>query len=434
MEHDDTYRFDQVRHHAAIALRPEHISDFQRLLKGLRVGSRFQFLVAEYNDANYRRELIAQIDAVLTELGQTSVQLSLNPESYADFSSVEADLRRLATEHQAIHVLGGDSWFSDERWEAFNIRREAVAREAPIALIFWLSTLQISRLALMAPDLWAWRSGVFSFSTVDAPLPLVPVAQRDPVDTRTLAERSKRIAELREYLDAEPPYPDEIRLPLLDELADLYISIGKIEAALTLRRDALSVLAKYGDERSVAVFQGRIADIMQARGQYDEALQSRHDLELPIFEKLGDVREVAITQGKIADIMQARGQIDEALQIYREIALPASEKSGDVRLVAVMQGRIADILQSRGELGMALRSRVEFELPIFEKLGDLREVAITQSKIAYILQACGELEQALGIFQQLVLPVFVKLGEAHSVAFIQGKIAEIQRLRESLKS
>ena len=33
-----------------------------------------------------------------------------------------------------------------------------------------------------------------------------------------------------------------------------------------------------------------------------------------VFERLGDARERAMTMGKIADILQARGQLDEALK------------------------------------------------------------------------------------------------------------------------
>jgi hypothetical protein len=40
----------------------------------------------------------------------------------------------------------------------------------------------------------------------------------------------------------------------------------------------------------VAEAQGRIADILQARGQLDEALRIRQEEELPVYERLGDVR------------------------------------------------------------------------------------------------------------------------------------------------
>ncbi len=42
--------------------------------------------------------------------------------------------------------------------------------------------------------------------------------------------------------------------------------------------------------RSKAVTQGKIAEILQARGELDEALRIRREEQLPVFERLGDVR------------------------------------------------------------------------------------------------------------------------------------------------
>jgi hypothetical protein len=56
---------------------------------------------------------------------------------------------------------------------------------------------------------------------------------------------------------------------------------------------------------------GQIADVLQARGQLDEALRIRQEEELPVYERLGDVRAKAITMGRIADILQAQGQGDQ---------------------------------------------------------------------------------------------------------------------------
>ena len=89
--------------------------------------------------------------------------------------------------------------------------------------------------------------------------------------------------------------------------------------------------------------------------------------------------------GQIADILQARGQLDEALRILQQEVQPAFERLGDVRSKAVTMGQIADILQARGQLEEALRIRKEEELPVYERLGDVRSRAITQVKIAMLL-------------------------------------------------
>ncbi len=322
----------------------------------------------------YRDVLIKKIDEVLVTEGLKSARLVLSRETHQDFAALEAELRHLAVDHQAIHLTGGESWFDDARWQAFNIRREAIAQGVPLRLIFWLTTAPISRLAQLAPDLWAWRGGIFSFVVAIVPNLEVPVARNDPVDPRSMVERSKRIATLRTYLQSEPPPADDIRLPLLDEMAGLYSSIGELDEALRIReKEELPVYEKLGDVRSATVTRGQIADILEARGELDEALRIREQEVLPVYEKLGDVRSTAITRGKIADILQARGELDEALRIREQEELPVYEKLGDVRSAAIARGQIADILEARGELGEALRIREQEELPTYEKLGDHRQ-------------------------------------------------------------
>jgi hypothetical protein len=55
--------------------------------------------------------------------------------------------------------------------------------------------------------------------------------------------------------------------------------------------------------------------------------------------------------GKVADILQARGEVDEALRIRREEVLPAFEKLGDVRLLLVGRANLALLYLRRGQPG-----------------------------------------------------------------------------------
>ncbi|MFA7241945.1 MAG: hypothetical protein WC091_17670 [Sulfuricellaceae bacterium] len=428
MDNHADFRFNHARHSAAAALQPQHIPDFQRLVKDLRFGSRFQFLIAEFNDVPYREALIRQIDEVLAAEKLRSTRLVLSRETQPDFATVEADLRRLTAEYQAIHVIGGESWFDDARWQAFNIRREAVAQAVPLRLIFWLTTAPISRLAQLAPDLWAWRGGIFSFTVAAVPIYEAPVPRNDPVDPRPMAERSKRIATLRAYLQNSPA--DDLCLPLLNEMAELYFRLGDLDEALRiLKQELLPLCEKLGNVCATAVTHGKIADILEARGELDEALRIREQEELPVYEKLGDVRLVAVVRGQIADILEARGELDVALRIRELEELPVYEKLGDVRSAAVTRSLIADILQARGELDVALRICKQEVLPVFEELGDVRSAAITRGKIAGILQARGELDEALRIREQEELPVYEGLGDTHSTALTRANIADILQAR-----
>ena len=95
--------------------------------------------------------------------------------------------------------------------------------------------------------------------------------------------------------------------------------------------------------RSRAITQGKVADILQARGQLDETLRIRVEEQLPVFDRLGDVRSRAITQGKIADILEARGQLDEALRIYEQHVLQDIEAIGNPVEIEYVRGRIESL-------------------------------------------------------------------------------------------
>ena len=93
---------------------------------------------------------------------------------------------------------------------------------------------------------------------------------------------------------------------------------------------------------------GKIADILQARGQLDEALKIRTEEELPVYQQLGDVRERAVTMGKIATILEERGEFESALRIRREEVLPVFERLGDARELLVGRWYLANALSRRG--------------------------------------------------------------------------------------
>jgi tetratricopeptide (TPR) repeat protein len=297
-----------------------------------------------------------------------------------------------------VHVIGRRDWFDAARWEAFNIRRERLAIEARARLVFWLDGEAIALASRSAPDLWAWRGGVYAFLPasvpasnqhfgLDIPAPGARLTDSAEADGRTMAERSRRVAEIRAWLVQHPEAPDELKIAPLDELGRLLFSLGDLDEALAHWRDVeLPFLRRLGDSRGEAITMGQISDILQLRGETEEALRILREEELPVLERLGDVRWRAVTMCQITNILQRRGETNEALRILRE-QLPAFERLGDVRSRAITMDHIADILQQRGEIDEALRIRREEELPIYERLGDMRSKAITMEEIAEILRA-----------------------------------------------
>jgi len=214
--------------------------------------------------------------------------------------------------------------------------------------------------------------------------------------------------------------------------ANRFMTRGDLEQAERLFKQAAELAAAAGNEINAVIARGRVADILERRGDLDEALRIRREEQLPVYERLGDVRSRALTMGHIADILYSRGDLDEALRIRREEELPVYERLGDVRSCAVTMGQIADILESRGDLDEALRIRREEQLPVYERLGDVRSRAVTMGKIADILQSRGDLDEVLRIRREEELPVYERLGDVRERAVSMSKVANILEQRGNL--
>ena len=343
------FDFDLARHAAASDIHPDHADDFGRLSFVLSAGPKSQFLFVEYRSQLYRERLILKLNEVLQSAGLRAANFDLTP--CATLIEAERSLHTLAASADAIHLIGGDKWFSADRWRELNLRRETLARDLGKRLLFWINPEQVPQLVDAAPDVWAWRGGVYDLVEPDRMANTAGAPKwASPIDNRHLGERSRRMAALREQLRAND-IPDLARAMLLDELAGLLYLLGDLDEALRIRRDEeLPVYEKLGDVRSRALTLGKMADVFEARGDLDEALRIRRDEQLPVFEKLGDVRSRAVTLGKMADVFQARGDLDEALRIRRDEQLPVFEKLGDVRERAVTLAKMGQALQLKGDI------------------------------------------------------------------------------------
>jgi len=360
-----SFAIEEARFAEARRLPGPCYEDFLRLSRTLIHGPPFQWLLADAPDERLRGQVIAALDRVLRVAGLASNRLPLSAR-IQDVPMLEARLVKIASSAPVVHVIGRPGWFDAARWEAFNTRRERLAARARARLVFWLDAEALALASRAAPDLWAWRAGVYDFAAAAAAPPaaaapsgsLAPFTPFAPAlagsDPRSMAEKSRRVTEIKTWLAQHPEAPDELLVAPLTELGELLFSLG----------------------------------------DFDDALRHWHEEELPVYERIGDVREKAVTMGKIADVLQARGQLEEALRIRKEEELPVYERIGDVRAKAVTMGKIADVLQARGQLEEALRILQSEALPVFERLGDAPSQAWTLQKIAQLERQRGPLNPA----------------------------------------
>lgn len=114
-------------------------------------------------------------------------------------------------------------------------------------------------------------------------------------------------------------------------MADVHTSQCRFDKALDcLRNGAMPAYCQTDYQQGIAETHGRIADVLQARGDLDEALRIRREEELPVFERLSDVRELLMCRRRLASELIERcgpGDRDEAAELLRQ-AHAAAEKMG----------------------------------------------------------------------------------------------------------
>jgi hypothetical protein len=107
-----------------------------------------------------------------------------------------------------------------------------------------------------------------------------------------------------------------------------------------------------------------------------------------VYERLGDVRSVAITKGKIADIVQARGDLDEALRIRKDEELPVLERLGDVRSVLVARANLAQMFWKKDRVAHADEARRLLELALIDaqrlRLPEVAQILDLQAAMGFL--------------------------------------------------
>ena len=70
---------------------------------------------------------------------------------------------------------------------------------------------------------------------------------------------------------------------------------------------------------------GKIADILQARGQLDEALKIRNEEELPVYDRLSDVRSLLVGRANLAMTLLQRAKDGDRDEAHRLLQLALNE-------------------------------------------------------------------------------------------------------------
>ncbi|HVG60855.1 MAG TPA: NB-ARC domain-containing protein [Hyalangium sp.] len=138
---------------------------------------------------------------------------------------------------------------------------------------------------------------------------------------------------------------DEARSSMLWMLGQVSHRGGALNRALRAAEEKHQLDQERKDERGAALASGLRADILQARGQLDEALRIRREEALPVYEKLGDVRSLLVGRANLALLYLSRAQEGDRQQAIDLLHL-ALEKAEEMRIPEAEQ--IRSILKQLG--------------------------------------------------------------------------------------
>lgn len=418
---DDDNWLDEQLQLALTQLPASCAPDLRRLLRSLVYGPPFQWFVLDVLHEGLRQRLMTAIDGVLhaAQLSSTVVRIDA---SVPEVPDLEALLVQQAQSHQVIHVLPQPGWLTPQHWAQLNIRRERLAKHARARQLFWLNADSIVLAASSAPDLWAWRAGVYTFTAEPEALAWQLMRQsEDWKNNLSLRSRNqdieskrKRIKSIEAWLNTDPPY--EMTIDALEELGDILYEMADYDAALVhLEQVALPAHKEHQNSSLIGESIADIADILVIKGEFDRAEAMYRD-SLIISEAAKNSQNKIHALYGISKILFMRGNIDKSLLILQTEIQPLVDELGAPLKKAALIGKISDLLliKSMGDpsiLEKILFMRKNEELPIYEQAGDRRNIAATLSQISFIMGMQGEVEEALEIQTNKVLPVLEELGD-----------------------
>jgi tetratricopeptide (TPR) repeat protein len=361
----------------------------------VRNRSGFTLLIAAYGDSAYRDRVARYL--VEGWLGGTMVDAR---DAQGEFHRLE-DAIAAAALHGAVQVIGLERWDSgvESLWQGFNYHRERLASLCRVPLLLWVPHGAVRLVAVEAPDLWAWRSGVFDLGNLpSAPAPETPhsVVDRGSSDA---TEREARIKEITEYLERLQSVSHPADLALLVERGELFRDLGKTGAALSDFEAAVSGYQEADDRLGEAGAMSHVAGITALAGDPDSSLRTLVDQVLPVYERLGEVRSKAVTWGKIADVYYSRGDLDESLRIRTEEQLPVYERLGDIDGIAASSWAIAKADLARDDPDSAVPLMLT-AYRLLERTGRADGLAIVGETLGACLASAGESERGSEILRR----------------------------------
>lgn len=304
-----------------------------------------------------------------------------------------------------------------------NFVRDAFTTSVPHPILFFLPDNALTRLAKYAPDVWAWRKGVFEFKTVESTKEYAierTLNSNKMLGSLELPEKQERIDLLERLLMEATEIPN--RVNILKELGVAYHFTDELNKAEDFLQQALKLTE---DAENLILIRAsilhEIGNTYLDYGRLDEAI-ILYQQSLELDEKIGNVKGKPASLHNLAGIYARQGDVDRAIALYQQ-SLDLNEKIGDVLGKATSLHNLAGIYAQQDDADRAI-SLYQQSVDLNEKIGELEGKAVSLHQLAGIYAQCGDMDEAMALYQQSLL-LKEKIGDAKGKAVSLYQLAGI---------
>ena len=396
---------------------PAFGAELGRLARAVGHGPDFQILIVEAVSDKARRMAREAIDHAAEERGLRVAEVRWDPTT--DAESLEQLIVAAATDADLIHLSGASDWLTPERWQGLNIRRDRLAESARARLVWWLHPRNVAEMATQAPDLWAWRGGVYSFLDVASPS-VSPLTSFDfPHETwvnrADPGPRHKRIREIRTWLEGTPQ--PELAYEVAREWGDLALSLGEFDEARHAYRDiALPAARLHHTAQEVLTIKQALATVATEAGDFGGAIEILKEAAEDAERVLGpNPPHPLASRNNLALAYQDAGRLNDAIPLHEE-TLKARTR--------ILGPNHPHTLASRNNLANAYQTagRLNDATPLLEKTLTDRERLLgpnhphtlrSRNNLANAYRATGRLNDATPLLEETLEAQTRALGPNH---------------------
>ena len=397
---------------------PSSGTELGRLARAVGHGPDFQILIVEAVADEATRMAREAIDHTAEERGLRAAEVCWDPA--ADAEGLEQLIVAAAADADLIHLSGASDWLTPQRWQGLNIRRDRLAESARTRLVWWLHPRNVAEMATQAPDLWAWRGGVYSFLDVAAPS-VSPLTSFDfPheawVNRADPGPRRKRIREIRTWLEGTPQ--SELAYEVAREWGDLALSLGEFDEARHAYRDiALPAARLHHRAQEALTIKQALATVATEAGDFGGAIEILKDAAEDAERVLGADHPYTLTsRNNLATAYREAGRLNDAIPLFEETLTTREELLGPNH---------PHTLGSRNNLAIAYQDagRLNEAIPLFEETLEAQTRILgpnhpntlrSRNNLAIAYQEADRPNDAIPLFKEILEARARILGTDHS--------------------